>query len=105
MIIKGAPSWKRLMLSKEDVRRVWPFATAATTHSGMRGRPSAGHLIKAEHVARWGRQEALLPLVEEAAALSDWFVRQHPQLRHPTEKTIQDTIRAEHRAQKAKLEN
>jgi hypothetical protein len=93
----------KLMVDKARVGRLWPFElstseideTAART--GAPGRPSSMHLIKSEHRARWGRGEAMESVGKEAEYLAGWFDRTHPGLPSVTKKTIENSIREEHR--------
>jgi len=72
------------------------------TRSGFPERPSKGkHLIDDELERRIVAEAALPSLVDEAKALLDWLIQQHPKVARPTEKTIQENIRARHRQWKA----
>jgi hypothetical protein len=102
----GIPNWDRLIVRRKDVRRLWPLrdaqASIRTTRTGMRGRPTSRHVVQREHIARWERGEALRGVREEALALWNWLQSRHPEAAPATPKTIEETIRAEHRARKAK---
>jgi hypothetical protein len=100
----GIANWERLRVQKKDVWRLWPLgdaqATLKTLRTGMRGRPTSAPEIKREHSARWDRGEALPSVRAEALALWNWIRSRHPEAAPGKPKTIEETIRAEHRIRK-----
>ena len=61
------------------------------------GRPSIRHLIIKEFERRAGEGETEPDLPDEAAALYEWAEREHPRFPTPTQKTIENHIRAPYR--------
>lgn len=100
----GIANWERLRVQKKDVWRLWPLRDAQailkTVRTGMRGRPTSAPEIKREHSARWDRGEALPSVRAEALALWNWIRSRHPEAAPGKPKTIEETIRAEHRIRK-----
>jgi hypothetical protein len=77
----------------------------ADTHSGFPGRPGkAKHQIEDEFKRRPKAGEALPNLADEAAALLDWLKEAHPSVPRPTQKTIENNIRNDHRRWPARRE-
>jgi hypothetical protein len=101
----GITNWERLLVQSKDVWRLWAFrdskATLKTVRTGMRGRPDSAPHIEEEHIARWERGEALPSVSAEALALWNWIRSRHPEAASGKPKTIEERIRAEHRARKA----
>jgi hypothetical protein len=73
-------------------------ADISSTPTGMPGRPSKGKNLIEDECARRIRDGRALPtLADEARALFDWYKAEYPKEERPTEKTIQNNIRAYHR--------
>ena len=116
--------WRRLMVSKADIARWWPFvsinanatltqadATLAASASlqpqpalavtplvtGGPGRPTSMHLVELEHRDRWQRDVAQTRVAHEARELAEWFRAKHPNAPPLTAKTIENKIRFAHR--------
>jgi hypothetical protein len=95
---RAGAEWSKLTVLKSDVAKCWPFADVFRT--GAPGRPTPIHLIVAEHRRRLDSGEAEITTTAEAKHLADWLKLAHPNAPPLTPKTIQNRIRAEHRAAK-----
>ena len=65
--------------------------------TGAPGRPSGMHLVRGEHKRRRETGESESGVRDEAEALRVWYKSQHPGLPNLTAKTIENTIRLEHK--------
>jgi hypothetical protein len=70
-------------------------------HTGEAGRPTAKHLILAEHRRRIKAGEACEVLAREAEYLADWLREAHPTAPPTTVRTIKNRIRAQHNVWKS----
>jgi hypothetical protein len=107
---RGGDIWQRIMVSKSDVARLWPFTladasqsgeTVRSVRSGAPGRPTPMHLVRAEHRRRRESGEVESSVTAEAEQLARWLQERHPDAPRLTPKTIANNIRAEHNAWKA----
>jgi hypothetical protein len=73
--------------------------------TGGPGRPTAMHLVLAEHHARWQRGVAVKSVRQESRHLSQWLQVQHPSAPRLTPKAIENRIRGEHRARLGETRN
>ena len=89
--------WSRLMVTRGDVRRLWPFSAGEPAKSGAPGRPTSMHLIFDELDRRAVEGRIVIGIKEEAHALLEWIAVAHPANRRPTAKTIENQIRARYR--------
>jgi hypothetical protein len=116
--------WRRLMVSKADIARWWPFvsinANATLTQAdatlsasaslqpqpalavtplgtGAPGRPTSMHLVEEEHRARRARGDANSKIGAEAEYLSTWLANAHPTMPRATAKTIRNRLSSEYR--------
>lgn len=102
------PKWSRLLVSKNDIAKLWPFAIRSETEpfdvavyrTGAPGRPSSMHLVEAEFERRCASGLVEISLRKEAEALAAWLKSVHPMLRPATPGTIENSIRAAFRAHK-----
>lgn len=65
--------------------------------TGVAGRPTSINLISAEHRRRLKSDEAHESVAEEARYLASWLKKEHPSAPPATPKTIENSIRSEHR--------
>lgn len=95
--------WELLGVARADVARLWAFDEArrtdarGLTRTGAPGRPSAMHLVVAEHERRIKSSEARISLSEEARHLANWLRLAYPFVPPATPKTIENRIRDRHR--------
>jgi hypothetical protein len=75
---------------------------AATYRTGLPGKPTSMHLIRAEFSARAERNETKKTLTQEANALSAWLTTVHPTAPRAGHKTIANALREEFRSLKSK---
>jgi hypothetical protein len=73
------------------------------THSGMPGRPTSRHLYEAELERRHTTGEMLPAVGQEAEALLAWLKSSHPNLAAGRPRSIENNIRDQHRALKARM--
>ena len=99
--------WAKLTVLKSEIAQCWPFAGAVkerieapTFRTGAPGRPTPIHLVLAEHTRRLGRGETEVAVAAEAEHLRGWLRLSYPDVPLLTSKTIQNRIRAAHRAAK-----
>jgi hypothetical protein len=99
--------WSKLTVLKSEIAKCWPFPDVTEGNNktpvfrtGAPGRPTPIHLIVAEHRRRLANGEAEILVTAEAESLADWLKSTHPDVPPLTPKTIQNRIRAEHRAAK-----
>ena len=103
--------WSKLMVLKSDVAHHWPHSLVQSPtgtglyRSGGPGKPSAMHLVRAEHRARWERREAAESVREGSRSLSRWLHDVHPTAPPLTPKAIENRIRDEHRSQLTRARN
>ena len=97
LINRRGTRWSRLMVSKSDVRRLWPFAAAAPAKTGAPGRPTSMHLIADELERRAAEGRMSVGVSQEAKELLAWLAEAHPASSRPTAKTIQNNIRFRYR--------
>ncbi|MFN8831657.1 MAG: hypothetical protein ACK5W0_17565 [Labrys sp. (in: a-proteobacteria)] len=90
--------WSRLMVPKEHVVKLWPFAIQAAAGSGLPGRPTSKHLIDAEFMRRAEAGEMASKITDEANALVEWLRIHHPDAQVPTTKTVRNNLAARFRA-------
>jgi hypothetical protein len=74
-----------------------PPTPAEIFSTGMPGRPSSKHFIRAEHQRRLDEGEAHESVADEAKHLAAWLAQQHPTAPQPTLKTVMNAIRTAHR--------
>jgi hypothetical protein len=72
--------------------------------AGTPGRPTSIHFVLAEHLARCERNEAKKGVKAESAVLAQWFRETHPSAPPLTAKAIENKIRDQHRAWRAKTQ-
>lgn len=89
--------WSRLMVNKDHVSELWPFAVPEPAKTGVPGRPSSKHLVLAELAER--AREGGLPstLAGAARELSSWLSTTHPTMPRMGEKAIANAIRKDYR--------
>jgi hypothetical protein len=93
--------WTRLMVSKDDVRRKWPFGPAKSpARTGAPGRPSSMQLIIDEFDRRIGSDNLVKGVATQAVELLAWITSAHPDCIRPTAKTIENRIREAYRKAK-----
>jgi hypothetical protein len=104
---RAGAEWSKLTVLKSDVAKSWPFADVkhdrdevSVFRTGAPGRPTPIHLIVAEHRRRLDNGKAEISVTAEAEHLAGWFKLAHPNAPPLAPKTIQNRIRAEHRAAK-----
>ncbi len=105
---RGGAEWSKLTVLKSEVAKCWPFSDvkqeqnkAPAFRTGAPGRPTPIHLIVVEHRSRLASGKAEISVTAEAENLADWLKSTHPDAPSLTPKTIQNRIRAEHRAAKS----
>ncbi|WP_436642715.1 hypothetical protein [Microbaculum sp. FT89] len=96
--------WRRLMVQKSDVARIWPFGAveraasdAANYRTGAPGKPSSMHLAEAEFTRRCERGEVAETVTRESEHLASWLKQVHPDAPPLTAKTIKNRIAAPYR--------
>jgi len=96
--------WGKLMVLKSDTARFWPVALdqanpneAQVMPSGGSGRPTAMHLVIAEHRKRLDAGSAEEKVGAESKHLAKWLREAHPGAPALTSKTIRNKIASEHR--------
>jgi hypothetical protein len=99
---RSGVKWSRLMVSKADIARWWPFDIARPADvtplvTGAPGRPTSMHLVEQEYRARRSRGEAKTGINAEAKALVEWLRTEHPDAPQLKPKTIANRLRHEHR--------
>lgn len=70
--------------------------------TGAAGRPTIMHLIKAEMQARAGRGELLTTLAGECRLLQEWAAKMHPGSPVPGNRAIENALRDDYKAYRAK---
>lgn len=101
--------WSKLAAPKSEIRKRWPF-TVRTERSestewagtGAPGRPTSIDLVRTEYRARCERGDVNHGIGEEAAELSRWLLLTHPAAPQLKPKTIENQLRADHRARQSK---
>lgn len=97
----GPAAWTHLSVRKADVLRHFQFeGTAranATYETGAPGRPTSIQLVRAELQSRHRKGVAAATITQEAAALSEWLGKAHPQAPQLTAKTIKNQLGGEFR--------
>lgn len=93
LVRHGSAVWSRLVVSNEDVNRLWPFETPEPPKSGTPGRPTSSHLFFAEMERR-----ALLKILEgsvsaESRYLSEWLAVHHANMPQAKPKAVEQSIR------------
>jgi len=89
--------WSRLMISKADVAKWWPF-DSVPLRSGLPGRPTSAHLMIAEFKRRCASGLAVPSLVVNAKSLCEWLEQTHPEAHQTKPKSVADNIRGLHNA-------
>ena len=100
-------AWSKLTVLKSDISKYWPFADETETQTaspifrtGAPGRPSPIHIVEAEHRRRLEAGVAEFRVTNEAKYLAEWL-KEYSALPPLTPKTIENRIRANHRAAKS----
>lgn len=102
--LRGKGRWTRLMVAKDDVARLWPFAPSAPVgadevmRTGAPGRPSSMQVLRAEFARRVAEEQIAPSLAGEARALRDWFQREHPRAPCPAQTSTENGLREAYRA-------
>jgi hypothetical protein len=97
-------TWRRLMVQKSDVARIWPFGAvgsstsdAANYRTGVPGKPSSMHLVEAEFAGRCERAEVAETVTRESEQVASWLNDAHPEAPPLTAKTIKNKLAAPYR--------
>jgi hypothetical protein len=97
---RNGARWVKLMVRKSDVAQTWPFDNTAV-RTGAPGRPTPMHLVVEQHRERIKRGEIESSVSREAEHLEHWLATTHPGRPQVKAGTIENSIRAAHRAAKA----
>src|SRR5215207_2808441 len=79
LVDRRGDRWRRLMVLKSDVARVWPFAATEPLRTGAPGRPTSMQLIEGEFERRASQGELEKSLAEQARVLERWHRDTNPQ--------------------------
>jgi len=97
--------WRRLMVRKSDIARIWPFDVGAAMslgptqyRTGAPGRPSSMFLVEAEFARRCDGGEVAETVTRESEQLASWFKESHLAAPPLTAKTIRTKIAARFRS-------
>lgn len=100
LVVGVQERWTRLMVPKDAVLRIWPFGVGTPVASGAPGRPTSMHLVREEFHRRRDAGLLAATVTQEAAALHEWFQKEHRSAHPLSRKTIRNNISPEFRAAK-----
>jgi hypothetical protein len=105
LVDRGGPRWRRLMVLRSDVARLWPFEAPEPLRTGAPGRPTSMQLIERELETRAAQGALEQTLAEQARVLETWLKVEHPEHPRAGTKTIENGIRTRFRDFKALEKN
>jgi hypothetical protein len=97
LVDRGGPRWRRLMVLRSDVARLWPFEAPEPLRTGAPGRPTSMQLIERELETRAAQGALEQTLAEQARVLETWLKVEHPEHPRARTKTIENGIRTRFR--------